>query len=71
MARQIIYVYNSDFNTQQIETDPDDSIKIPASGIQYSHEGKSWLVSRVENCQMVTGFPDPIRTVRIFLMDVN
>jgi hypothetical protein len=70
MARQIIYVFNDDLSTQEIETDPDDSIKIPASGTHYSHNGKTWLVARVENCQMLS-VPVSIRTVRIFLIDKN
>jgi hypothetical protein len=70
MARQIIYVFNDDPSTQEIETDPDDSITIPASGTHYSHNGKTWLVARVENCQML-GVPVSIRTVRIFLVDKN
>jgi hypothetical protein len=69
MARQIIYAFNSDFSTQKVEPDSDDSVRIPASGTRHSHSGASWLVTRVENCQMVSGFPDPIRTVRIFLTD--
>lgn len=68
MARQIIYIFNGDPRTQEIETDSDDSIKIPASGAFFSHNGKSWLVARVENCQML-GVPVSIRTVRIFLVD--
>jgi hypothetical protein len=70
MARQIIYVFNDDPSNQEIETDSDDSIKIPASGTRYSHNGKSWFVARVENCQML-GVPVSIRTVRIFLVDIN
>jgi hypothetical protein len=69
MARQIIYVFNDDPGTQEIKTDPDDSIKIPASGARYSHNGKLWLVGRVESCQMVTA-AGLIRTVRICLNDI-
>jgi hypothetical protein len=68
MARQIVYVFNGDFSTQEIETDADDTKKIPASGTRYSHKGKSWFVAKVENCQMID-VPSPIRTVRIFLTD--
>jgi hypothetical protein len=66
MARQIIYIINRDSSTPEVQTDSNDSVEIPASGSHYAHNGKSWLVGNVENCQMidVTG---PIRTVRIFL----
>jgi hypothetical protein len=70
MARQIIYVFNSDFSTQKVETDSHDAVNIPASGVHHFQNGKSWFVTRVENCQMVSGFPEPIRTVRIFLTDL-
>jgi hypothetical protein len=68
MARQIVYVFNGDFSTQEIETDADDTKKIPASGARYLHKGKSWFVAKVENCQMID-VQGPIRTVKIFLTD--
>lgn len=68
MARQIIYIINRDRSTPEVETDSDDSLEIPASGSRYSHNGKSWFVGNVENCQMIT-VTGPIRTVRIFLDD--
>jgi hypothetical protein len=68
MARQIVYLFNGNVSTQEIATDADDSVKIPASGTRYLHHGKWWFVAKVENCQMID-VQGPIRTVRIFLTD--
>jgi hypothetical protein len=68
MARQIVYLFNGNVGTQEIATDPDDSVKIPASGTRHLHNGKWWFVAKVENCQMID-VQGPIRTVRIFLTD--
>ena len=68
MARQIVFRYNGDTNTEEVEQDLDDSILLPARDSVYRRKGKSWRVAALQT----TGSLDsrgPIPIVTIFLTD--
>jgi len=68
MARQIIFRYNGDANTEEVEQDFDDSIVVPEKDSAYQRKGKSWLVAAVQTTTSLDA-KGPIPIIRIFLVE--
>lgn len=66
MARQIVFRYNGDANTEDVEQDFDNSMLIPEQGSAYQRKGKSWFVAGVQTTTSLDA-RGPIPIIRIFL----
>lgn len=69
MARQIIFRYNGDASTEDVEQDFDNSFVVPEKGSTYQRKGKSWSVVEIQTTTSLDA-KGPIPIIRIFLSAV-
>lgn len=66
MARSIVYRYNGNPSSDQVELDAHDAVRIPEEGELIERENLQWRVQRVEWEHAGTG-PKAVPVVRLYL----
>jgi hypothetical protein len=67
-AKQVVYRYNGDPNSEEVEQDIDGVLRIPLKDELVSRNGKPWKVVHVSIEQSLNA-NGPISVLRLFLTD--
>ena len=67
-AKEIIFVYNDNENTPELQVDPDGTFPVPIDGTIVRRNGKQWKVTRC-CAQSSAGMPSAMPILKINLTD--